>query len=196
MSFFWPQNIKLENYGGFKKLLLLGLGVNNSHDCKPLKKSPWKCPRVRAKMHPLTVLEWFSCWTGVWLAGLRWSEHVPPSELRTQSDYRVHMEYKNRMWRCQLSEQPSCLVVQPEGKLSWTKNVLTAADIKFTISELQNTHKVLDWELTKSKDTALDTIILPTSHFSCPLLRGVNRADLKSQAFFKVFQKKKKGSNQ
>lgn len=25
------------------------------------------------------------------------SEHVPASELRTQSDYRVHMEYKNRM---------------------------------------------------------------------------------------------------
>lgn len=46
--------------------------------------------------------------------------------------------------------------------------------------------------MTKSKGTALDAIILPTSHFSCPLLRGVNRAGLKSQAFFKVLPKKKK----
>lgn len=63
MSFFWPQNIKLENYGGFKKLLLLGLGVNTSHDCKPLKKKKKKItrkfPRTQTKMHPLTVLEWF-----------------------------------------------------------------------------------------------------------------------------------------
>ncbi len=40
MSFFWPQNIKLENYGGFKKLLLLVLVLTIPMIANHKKKVP------------------------------------------------------------------------------------------------------------------------------------------------------------
>lgn len=48
---------------------------------------------------------------------------VKRARSRVWAQNRFHTEYKNCMRRCQLSEQPSCLVVQHVRKSSWTKKM-------------------------------------------------------------------------
>ncbi len=186
-NFFGHKTLNL-NYGGFKKLLLLGLGVNTSHVCKPLKK---KVPENFQGRKPKCI-HW-QCWSDFPVnRECGWQERACSSvcaqnTVGLQSSHWVQEPHVTMP----TSEQPSCLVVQPVRNYPEQK-LFDCCRQKVYNFWIAKHHKVLDWELTKSKGTALDAIILPTSHFSCPLLRGVNRAGLKSQPFFKVLPQKKK----